>query len=113
MKISQMTTDQAADALIRIAEPAANIMHDQDTIAVLEKLATGKDGDGLSFVADNLVPVATILLKTHREDMYEVLAALSAKKVEAIGKQKITETIKDIKECWDGELVDFFASLKQ
>lgn len=113
MKISQMTTDQAADALIRITEPAANIMHDEETIKVLEKLAKGNTDNGLSFIADNLVPVATILLKTHRQDMYEILSAMSEKEVAEIGNQKITETIKDIKDSWDGELMDFFASLKQ
>ena len=113
MKISQMTTDQAADALIKITEPAANIMHDEETVKVLEKLAKGNTDNGLSFIADNLVPVATILLKSHRKDVYEILSAMSEKKVAEIGKQRITETIKDIKDCWDGELMDFFASLKQ
>ena len=112
MKISQMTTDQAADVLIRIADPAANIMHDEETVAVLEKLAKGNDAP-LTFIADNIVPVTTVLFKSHRNDLYEVVAALSGKTMEAIGKQKITETIKDIKESWDGDLVDFFASLKK
>lgn len=111
MKLSQMTTDQAADALIRISEPASNIMHDADTIAVLEKLVKG-DEQPLSFIADNLVPVITVLLKTHRSDLYEILAAFSEKNTADIAGQKITDTIKDIKECWDGELMDFFASLK-
>lgn len=112
MKLSQMTTDQAADALIRIAEPASSIMHDEDMISVLEKLANGNDKP-LNFIADNIVPVATILLKTHRSDLYEVLAAMSEKTADEIAGQKIVATIKDIKECWDGELLDFFASLKQ
>ena len=109
MKISQMTTDQAAEALIRIAEPASNIMHDEETIAMLDKLAHG-DNNALSFIADNIVPVSTVLLKTHREDVYEVLAALTEKSREEIAKQKFTQTVKDIKECWDGDLADFFAS---
>lgn len=112
MKISQMTTDQAADALIRIAEPASNIMHDKDTVEVLEKLARGND-NALSFIADNLIPVTTILLKTHRTDVYLVLSALSGKSVDEIGKQKITATIADVKDCWDDELADFFGSLRQ
>lgn len=111
MKISQMTTDQAADALVRIADPASNIMHDEDTIAVLGKLANGNDAP-LNFIADNLVPVATVLLKTHRNDMYEIIAALSEKSKEEIAGQKWTETLKDIRDCWDGDLVDFFGSLK-
>lgn len=112
MKISQMTTDQAADALIRIAEPAANIMHDEETLKVLEQMAKSKDTNGLSFFADNIVPISTVLLKTHRSDVYEVISALNGKNTEDIGKQKFTETIRDIRDCWDGELTDFFGSLK-
>lgn len=112
MKISQMTTNQAADVLIRISVPASNIMHDSETMEVLEKLANGNDSP-LSFIADNIVPVTSVLLKNHREDVYEVVAALSGKTIDEIGNQKITETIKDIKEGWDGDLVDFFASLKK
>lgn len=112
MKISDMTTDQAADALIRISVPASNIMHDDETLATLDKLAHGNN-NALAFIADNIVPVATVLLKTHRNDVYEILAALTEKKRGEIAKQKITETIKDIKNCWDGELLTFLGSLKE
>ncbi len=112
MKISEMTTNQAADVLIRIAEPAANIMHDNETIAVLERLATGNDRP-IEFIADNIVPVFNVILKSHRGDAFEIIAALSDKTVEDIGQQKMTDTILDIKNCWDGDLVDFFASLRK
>ena len=111
MKISQMTTDQAADVLVRIADPAANIMQDADTLKVIERLATGNEKP-FDFIAQNLVPVITVLLKDHRIDVFEIVAALSGKAVKDVAEQKITVTIKDIKESWDGDLIDFFASLK-
>ena len=112
MKISQMTTDQAADALIRIAPSAANIMHDEDTVATLEKVANGSNNP-LVFFADNLVPIANILLKDHRADFYEIVAALSNKTADDVANQKFPETILDVKNCLDGDLVDFFVSLKK
>ncbi len=112
MKISQMTTDQAADVLIRISVPAANIMHDDETIKVLEGVAKGSN-DPFVFISENIVPVTTVLLKDHRGDVFEIVSALAGKSAEEVKNQKITETIKDIKESWDGELVDFFASLKK
>lgn len=112
MKISQMTTDQAADALIRIAEPASNIMHDKNVFDMLEKLAKGNDDSPIKFIADNLPMVVTVLLKGHRNDVYEIVAALSEKAVEEVGKQNIKVTILDIKESFDKELFDFFGSLK-
>lgn len=105
-----MTTDQAADALIRIAEPVSNIMHDEETIAMLEKLATTDTKSPVKFISDNLVTVSTVLLKTHRDDVYEVLAAMTEKSRDEIAGQRFPVTIKDIKECWDGDLADFFAS---
>lgn len=106
-----MTTDQAADVIMRIAVPAANIMHDEDTVKVLEQVAKGSDKP-LVFIADNIVPVTNILLKGHRNDVYEVVAALNGKTAAEVAAQKFTETVKEIKESWDGDLVDFFGSLK-
>lgn len=112
MKISQMTTDKAADVLIRIAEPASSIMHDEKVYEMLEKLAKGNSDSAVKFFADNISMVVTVLLKDHRSDVFEVVAAMNDKTVEEVAGQPITQTIKDIKECWDGDLTDFFASLK-
>lgn len=112
MKISQMTTDQAADVLIRIADPAANIMHDSDALAMLDDLSNSNADNAVKFFADNIPKVTVVLLKNHRSDVYEIVAALAEKTIDEVANQKITETIKDIKESWDGELIDFFGSLK-
>lgn len=112
MKISQMTTEQAADVLIRIAEPVANIMHDEDSIKVLENLANGNDKP-LAFIADNLPVVVSVLVKAHRADVYEIVGALSGKPADEIASQKFTQTILDIRDCADKELVDFFGSFRQ
>lgn len=113
MKLSQMNTDQAADALIRIAQPAANIMNDQGTMDVLQTLAESDAGNVVAFVAKNLMPITTLLLNTHRDDVYEILAALGDKSVEEIRNQKFTQTVQDVRDCWDKELLDFFGSFRQ
>lgn len=112
MKISQMTTNQAADVLVRIAAPASKIMHDKTTMKVLEGVAKGSN-DAVKFIAENLVPVTTILLKSHRMDVFEIVAALTGKTLEEVGEQNILVTISDIRDSWDGDLVDFFGSLKK
>lgn len=112
MKISEMTTDQAADVLVRIVDPISNIIHDEGLVEVLEKLAKADSSSPVKFIAANLAPVTTIALKAHRADVFEIVAALSGKSVEAVAGQKITETIKDIVDSWDAELVDFFESLR-
>ena len=112
MKISQMSTNQAADVLVKIAKPAAHIMHDKVTTKVLEGVAKGSN-EPVQFIADNLVPVVTVLLEAHRADVFEVVAALTGKTEKEIGDQSILTTITDIKESWDGDLMDFFGSLKK
>lgn len=107
-----MTTNQAADVLVRIADPASNIMHDQGVVDMLQQLMDSDDSNPVKFIADNLTTVTTILLKDHRDDVFEIVATLAGKTASEVAEQRITETIKDIKESWDGELVGFFGSLK-
>lgn len=112
MKISQMTTDQTADVLVRIAEPVSNIMHDGGVMKMMEKLAKTDSKSAVKFFADNISTVVTVLLKDHRMDVYEIVAAMSGKTLEEVAQQNIAMTVKDIKESWDGDLVSFFASAK-
>lgn len=113
MKISQMTTDQAADVLVRIVDPVSNIVNDADFINVIENLAEADSSVPVKFFANNLAPIVSVALKSHKADVFEIVAALSKKTTEEVAKQKITETIKDIADSWDGELVDFFGSLRR
>lgn len=112
MKISEMTTEQAADVLVKIAEPAATIMQDEKVVQVLEKVATASSDNAVKFFADYMPMVVSVLIKDHKTEVYKIIAALSGKTAKAIAGQKITETIKDIKDCVDGDLVDFLGSLK-
>lgn len=113
MKISEMTTDKAMDTMVRIAVPASNVMHDDATVQLMKSITSGENDNGLNVIADNLIPIATVLLKSHRADVYEIVAALSGKTKKAIAEQRITETIRDIVDCWDQELLDFFGSLRK
>lgn len=112
MKISQMTTDQAADVLIKIAEPCANVMHDKNTIDMLDGLTKGKGVSTIDYIASNIPVVVSVLLKDHRQDVYSIVAALVGKTPEEVAGQKIADTIADVKESWDGDLVSFFAQSK-
>ena len=113
MKISEMTTDQAADVLVRIADPVSNIIHDEESLKVIKRLAEADTNVPVKFFADNIAPIVMVLLKDHRSDVFEVVAALSAKSAEEVAKQKIGATVTDIQNSLDGELLDFFASLGQ
>ena len=114
MKLSELSTDRAADVLCEVTPYIANITGDN---ALLDELAIKFDSKGKSvaelytFSAHKYAQLVPILLKDHRADVFGVLAALNETTAEQIGKQKVMETIKQVGELFrDKELLDFFKS---
>lgn len=108
MKLSEMTTDQAADALVRLVEPAAEIVNDEKVFQVIQgagKVANAGFSAQMAFI---LREVAPVLLKDHRNALYEVLSILTGKKATEIARQPITATVADIRASVDSELLSFF-----
>ena len=108
MKLSEMTTDRAADALVRIAEPAAEIVNDDNVWKIWEKMGKMKNPNIKAQIVFIVREVAPILLKDHRDALYVVLSIMTEKTVQQIADQKVKDTIRDIKESVDGELLSFF-----
>jgi hypothetical protein len=108
-----MTTVQAADALARIAEPAAEIIED---VKVFELWDEAKKMQGKSPAAQAAFMVrklAPMLLKDHLMATLTVLSIMTGKTVKQIGAQPITETYNDIKGCVDADLLSFFTPSKE
>lgn len=108
MKLSEMTTDKAADALVRLAEPAAEIVNDDKVFELIKgagKVANAGFSAQMAFI---LREVAPVLLKDHRGALYEVLSILTGKKAAEIAQQPITATVADIRASVDSELLSFF-----
>ena len=108
MKLSEMTTAQMAPVLVSLSEPIGNIATDQKTVESLQEIAKGKTQiEQLGMAVTAILP---LLLKTHFEDTCAIIAALSGKTVEQVINQKGFQTIKDAKDIFDKELLDFFKS---
>lgn len=111
MKISQMTTDQAADALCRIAPPFTRMLQDKETVPAIQQMFDSlQDEKPVESITAVLLKVVPYLLKDHKCDVYEIIGALTGKTQQQIGKQNILKTVQDIKDSLDQELVDFFRS---
>lgn len=108
MKISEMNNDQAADALIRIAPAFENICNDEELIGALEKIKDmGKEP--MIKVIGYVVPVfVSVGLKRHKNDLYDIIGALTQSPVNRIGKMNFKETIKTFQDSYDEILRDFF-----
>lgn len=113
MKISQMTTEQAADVIVRIAEPAGCMMRDENMLALVERIANTDDNNPFNFIGNNLSAIVYALLKDNRYNLFEVVAALNGKTREEVAQQKITATIQDIYDSLDRDLLDFFGTLRK
>lgn len=110
MKISEMTNDQATDALIRLSAPFENICNDPELISALEKLA-GMGSEPIIKVVGTIIPdFARIGLKKHKADMYEIVSALTLTPIKKVGVMNFKETIKALQESYDDILRDFFTS---
>ena len=112
MKLSEMTTDQLADALIDLSEPVGRICQDDQVIGFLKKYAAPvqRNAPALKLIGDAAAGLCPVLLKDHRYDLYQVLSVLTGKTAQEIASQRGAQTIADVRACWDRELTDFFSS---
>lgn len=126
MKLADLNTDRALDVFCELTPYAANIMGDKKIIAALESAMPKKPEDASegaesasSFstgvqMMGSLANMAPILLKEHRPDVYGILSVMNECSVDQIAAQKLTETIKQLREVFrDTELLAFFRSSAQ
>jgi len=110
MKISEMTNDQASEAMLRLSTPFANICDDDEMKAIFEEIdSMGKNGVSVIKAVGKVIPkFLTFGLKAHKQDIYEIVAALQLIPVGQIGKMNFVQTIKTVRESYDDVLASFF-----
>ena len=111
MKLSEMDTRQMAEAICKLTEPIGNMVADKactDALALALQLdQDGTIGEQLAHAAKAVLPQ---LLGPHLDDLIAVAAALTGKTAKQVAEQRGTETIRDLMDCFDKDLVDFFSS---
>ena len=112
MKLSQISTEKAADILCEITPYVANIATNEDLLAELrnaiDKEKASTRAELLLAGAEKLIP---ILLRNCRDDIFGILGALNGKTAEEIGAQSFPATMNQVREIiQDKELLDFFRS---
>jgi hypothetical protein len=109
MKLSEMNTVQLAAALCKMAKPVGDLMQDAELLRAIAQAGDGQEtvGGKMGALASAAIPV---LLEKHFDAVVLILSALTGKSEEQIRTQKGMETIRDVTEVMDMELLDFFAS---
>lgn len=110
MKISEMTNDQAADALIRLAVPFGNLCEDKKVVEMID--AYNKKGNipVIQSIGKFLPQIVLFLLKDHKDDLYEIVGALTFHTQEQVAELNFVETVNVIKASYDEVLKSFFTS---
>lgn len=116
MKISELTTERAADVLCEVSIYALNILSDKELLASLRMQLEGTDGDRtkaemIAIASEKVAELIPLLLKKHKDDVFGIVAAVNGLTLEQVRQQKIVKTMTAIKEmAQDKDLIDFFKS---
>lgn len=116
-KLSDLSTDELLDVLCEITPNVASIAEDENIMAAIGKAAPKKDLTSAGVVmtaVSRLTKCIPLLIKSHRDDVYAILAVVGGMTVEEIAKQNTIVTLNQVRVvCKDKDLLDFFKSWKR
>lgn len=110
MKISEMTNDQAAECMIRLAVPFGHLCDDDGITEIIKKYNEMKNVENIRAVGRILPEVMAYALKTHKEDVFDIVGALIGKTPEEVSKMNFAATLKAVRDSYDEVFRDFFIS---
>lgn len=118
MKISELSTDRAADVLCEVSVYALPILSDEELMDTLKKkidsTGTMTRAKVLAEGAAKIGALVPIVLKKHKADVFGLLAVLNETTAEKIAEQNIIKTLQQAKDiAKDRDLLDFFKSCAQ
>ena len=115
MRLSELSTDRAADVLCELTPYINNIITDEnlkEQISGKIKL-TGSEtkAEIIAICVDKINKLVPILLKSHKDDAFGIIAVVNETTVSEIKSQNVLKTMAQIKAIIkDKEFFDFFKS---
>jgi hypothetical protein len=108
MKISEMTNEQAAEAMIRLSGPFSNICDDEEALNLIDEMGKMKDMPLIKAIAKALPKIVAFGLQKHKADVYEIIGALLMVSTTKVAKMNFAETVKAVRDSYDDMLASFF-----
>lgn len=106
MKISELSTEELAPVLIELAIPVSDIAMDASTVETLRSIAGQKtEIEQIGAFIREIVP---LVMKTHFESVCKIVAIMTGKTLEQVKKQNGLQTIADVVNIVDDDLITFF-----
>lgn len=119
MRLSEITTDRAAEVLCELTPLIDSIITDEELMKALSAAIGAEDaasmsvGQKLLLVSAKVGKIVPILMKKRRAEMFGILGVLNEKTPEQIAQQNFLVTMKQVKDLTsDRELIDFFRSCR-
>lgn len=115
MKLSQISTDEAAGVLCMLTPFVNDIVTDEELIEELKIAAGAKTGltkaQMIALGVEKINRIVPILLKKKKSAVFGILGVLNGKEPEEIGRQNFLVTAGQVRDVLrDKELLDFFRS---
>lgn len=110
MKISEMTNDQATEAMVRLSAAFGFICEDEEILSVIDDLQNLGSMPLVKAIPKVLPKFCSLAFRKHKDSLYEIIGALCQKSKKDVGKMNFKETISLVKESYDDILRDFFTS---
>lgn len=110
MKISEMTNDQATEAMIRLSTAFSAICEDEAMLGIVDELQNMGNTPLLKAIPKLLPKFVTLAFVKHKNHLYEIVGALCQKTVQQVGEMNFKETVALVKDSYDEILHDFFSS---
>ena len=111
---SELSTDEALEVVLQIAQPITNLIDDEALVKEIQKTMPKGETTRIAmqrFGLAKIVKLLNIALKQHRKDVYAILAPFNGLTVEETGKQNFLITCKQVADLLnDKNFVDFFKS---
>jgi len=110
MKISEMTNDQATEAMVRISAAFGFLCEDEEMVGMIDELQKLGSTPIVQAIPKVLPKFASLAFRKHKNSLYEIIGALCMKSAKEVGKMNFKQTIELVKESYDDILRDFFTS---
>ncbi len=112
MKIHELNGDQLAEALCLIAEPIERITQDEEVSKTLADIGNKRKENTVfgKFIGYTYAKLIPLLLKKHKDSIFEILAVLTGKPVEEIHKQNGWVTVMELRKWLNEDVIRFFTS---
>lgn len=119
MKLSEMTSEQGVDVLIRLTPVITGLLSDSEFISEVTGILAGKSEDDKELRAEDYLSrgiekinnLAFLLFRKKRDALFEIIGAVSGKSAAQVASQSFIVTLSEARDILrDKDLINFLKS---